>query len=154
LNLDRARIEREIFRIATGHDVGIGVAPGATALSPAVERVEAGHATLGDIEKICAEYARRRKAGDPGLGYWRPLFYAGPSWSRTELEYLGRKPAATSTRPRTARRPASALSGADAYWQSKGREGLAAGPVDPGDAEADAEIDAMSAALAGGDGEF
>jgi hypothetical protein len=153
LNLDRARIERAIFSLATEHNVGLGLAPGPTALSPAVERVEAGEATLEDIATICAEYSRRKQAGDPAQGYWRNLFYVA-SWPRTVLEYLRREPAATSTRPRTARRPASALSGADDYWRAKGREGLTSGPVDPGDAETDAEIDAMSAVLAGGDGEF
>jgi hypothetical protein len=151
--VDRARIERAIFSLATEHNVGLGLAPGPTALSPAVERVEAGEATLEDIATICAEYSRRKQAGDSAQGYWRNLFYVA-SWPRTVLEYLRREPAATSTRHRRARRPASALSGADDYWLAKGREGLTSGPVDPGDAETYAEVDAMIAVLVGGDGAF
>lgn len=108
----RDDVEPEIKHIAM---LVAGVAPGSDFVSPAVERVVAGKATIEDVRAVTAEYKRRKDIGDKDLGQWRALFFER-NWATTQRSYLLRSP--PPARMGRVAQAASALPGAEGYWAS------------------------------------
>jgi hypothetical protein len=93
---DRGRVEDDVRQALI--DAKVLLNPPLTYMAPIVERVLDGEATIPDVLSVLVEWKRRRNAGDnvqPASA--AALFHRGKRWYRTEVEYLGRRPASRAT---------------------------------------------------------
>jgi hypothetical protein len=113
----REQVEREVLAaMAEVKPSGAGMGFGPSFVSPPVERILAGEATIADVRAVLVEWNRRKASGDQGLGSSpMTLFFAGKAWERTQRSYLLRAPAGGRRR----RSSTAGLAGLSEHWSDR-----------------------------------